>query len=480
MPTCIANNNFLLPHPFQKKVDTGSYNRFLTILSEQKNVAQAVFTFPIVCDDPLPYLTLLDPLKEFLFYNEKPDQQKAIAAGGSLTEITASGSGRFLNIHQAVEQVKNETLHFNSTSHDSGFHFLGGFSFFDEIKTDGWENFKSASFTLPKRLIIKDKNLSTLSIGIDLEQDRSVLQIHRQVLSELKSFKTSVPVDRTFTVNGRHHFSAITSAGSYEEWSAAITKAKRKIAEKKLDKIVLARELKVTSKMKYKLSNVLNRLRKQYPNCCTYLVRAGTSEAFIGSSPERLLSFQKGSFQTDALAGSMPRGETEEQDQLLEDKLTNSAKNKEEHYLVKKYIEEKLSSIIQSMEAPERPFVKKLANVQHLYTPVKFEFNLPITPLQVLYKLHPTPALGGYPQKKVVHYLQKHYLINRGWFGAPVGWINTNGSGEFMVAIRSGLVSEYSARLFAGCGIVADSEPGIEWEESQLKFIPMLSALNYE
>src|SRR5699024_8900148 len=115
-----------------------------------------------------------------------------------------------------------------------------------------------------------------------------------------------------------------------------------------------------------------------------------------------------------------------------------------------------------------------------LFTPMRGRMCNGYAPFLLLNQLHPTPAVGGYPQHKAFKYIRNIEPFNRGWFAGPVGWMNTDGAGEFSVAIRSGLVGPKTATLYAGCGIVADSDPAKEWEETKLKFLPMLSALNYE
>ncbi len=478
MPVCIAKKYLQLPPQFKKKIDHKAYNQFLERLCNQKHIKQAVFTFPFSCGNLLHFLTKLDPQNEFLFYREKPEQSQSTAAGGSLVEIKASGSDRFLAVQQQIQNVKNETLHFNTSGAGTGIRFLGGFSFFNEIESAEWNHFNSASFTLAKLLIFKNKSRSALSVAVRLNDKSSPESIHQQVLDELEKVNISVFDEQATTKNGHSRSITKTSSVSYDEWKTAIAKAKEKIAEKAFDKVVLARELRVSSQNKFNPVHILNRLRNHYPECCSFLIRHKTSDAFIGSSPERLLSFNGNYYQTEALAGSMQRGTNKSEDRNLENKLKNSHKNQQEHKLVIKHIKNILASQVQSIEISCNTSIKKLANVQHLYTPVRFESNA--SPLEFLSHLHPTPALGGYPQEKAVKYLSKNCLINRGWFGAPVGWMDSEGNGEFTVAIRCGLVGKHAARLFAGCGITVDSDPKAEWEESKLKFMPMFSALRNE
>src|SRR5699024_5280816 len=141
--------------------------QFLHTFCNAPEFKQAVFTFPFQQSDPLHYLNGLDAQNEFLFFNEKTSHQKTIAAGGSLKEITAAGPNRFAVIQRKIEALKSETLHLNATANaQNGFHILGGFSFFDHIETGGWRNFKSASFTLPKRAIIKN-GATSLSVSVE-------------------------------------------------------------------------------------------------------------------------------------------------------------------------------------------------------------------------------------------------------------------------------------------------------------------------
>ncbi|MDZ7682556.1 MAG: chorismate-binding protein [Fodinibius sp.] len=127
-----------------------------------------------------------------------------------------------------------------------------------------------------------------------------------------------------------------------------------------------------------------------------------------------------------------------------------------------------------------RPEVKKLSNVQHLYTPIRVQLKEQVTMLDVIEQLHPTPAVGGYPWGDAAHHIDELEQFDRGWYAGPVGWFNVNGDGEFAVGIRSGLFTKNKAHFFAGCGIVADSDPQSEWEETNLKLKPMLSALQYD
>lgn len=470
MAVSVLEENFQLPLPLARQMNTEAYYHFLEKLCSSDGANFAVFSLPFECSDLLPYLGTLDPNRELLFYFETPRQNQTIAAGGSLAKITAEGPDRFTAIEQQIQNYRTEILHFNQTS-GYGYSFLGGFSFFDQIEAAEWQGFQPASFTLPKRMLVKDADHTTVSISVRLQPNRTPEKIHRQLLNELKL----TPVSNSRNIPARETSYTQNPVIPYSEWRHTITDVKHNIADGKLSKIVLARQLSVLSNNEFNYSAILNRLRNKFPNCRTYLIRPNGASAFIGSTPEKMLSFRDTRYQTEALAGSMPRGSNAEDDKYYENKLYDSQKNRIEHELVVNHIKSIIEDEVENSYSPAEPVVAKLANVQHLRTPI--HFNSGSSPLQILKKLHPTPALGGYPQKEAMDYLEQNGLIKRGWFGAPIGWISGEGKGEFSVAIRGGLVNEKRAELFAGCGIVADSDAKNEWNESNLKFRPMLSAL---
>ena len=209
------------------------------------------------------------------------------------------------------------------------------------------------------------------------------------------------------------------------------------------------------------------------------MIRHNDTASFIGCTPERLASFQSNFILTEGLAGSISRGDTASEDVMLENDLLRSSKDLHEHKIVLSAIEQQLAPFSSNITHPTKPSVKKLSNVQHLYTPITASILEGVSKTELLKKLHPTPAVGGFPRAEAVKFIQQHEDFDRGWYAAPIGWINTSGNGEFAVAIRSGLIMKNQVRFFAGCGIVQDSDPQKEWEETNMKFIPMLTALKY-
>ncbi|HEY0970949.1 MAG TPA: isochorismate synthase, partial [Gemmatimonadales bacterium] len=196
--------------------------------------------------------------------------------------------------------------------------------------------------------------------------------------------------------------------------------------------------------------------------------------------PERLVALERGVVRATALAGSVRRGATPEEDAGLAASLMASAKDRLEHELVVRALREGLAELTDDVRAPEGPETVTMANVQHLHTPLTARPREGVGLLDLVARLHPTPAVGGVPRDEALAWLREHEELDRGWYAAPVGWIGADGDGEFAVALRSALIDGATATLFAGCGVMGDSDPAGELAESELKLRPMMQALEGE
>ncbi|NJK35504.1 MAG: isochorismate synthase [Oscillatoriales cyanobacterium SM2_2_1] len=262
-------------------------------------------------------------------------------------------------------------------------------------------------------------------------------------------------------------------------WRETIDRALSAIQEGTLKKVVLARALEVCAKSPWQHWGVLSRLQKQFPNCFNFLLESPDRRLFLGASPERLFQIESGRLTCDAIAGSIERGENPTQDQILADSLWHSDKDRHEHALVVQSICDRLRQCGLAPHPSDHPQLLKLANVQHLYTPIQAQ--LPQTSLQqvfsLLQSLHPTAAVGGEPRQQALDFLTAWEPRDRGWYAAPVGWLDGSGRATFAVGIRSAYLAGDRAELFAGAGIVAASRPEDETAETLLKFTAMLDAL---
>jgi isochorismate synthase len=239
---------------------------------------------------------------------------------------------------------------------------------------------------------------------------------------------------------------------------------------------VLARGIRVRAR-RLDPTRALRRLRAGYPGCTLFAVCRG-DRCFLGATPERLVRVRGGALHTAAVAGSAPRGLTAEDDARLGAGLLAGRKDRLEHDLVVEAIRDALSGMLETAPDTPEPVLLKVRNVQHLYTPYEGVLRRPHSVLELVDRLHPTPAVGGVPRDAALGWIRRHEGWDRGWYAGPVLWMDRAGEGESAVAIRSALLGETEGRLFAGCGIMADSDPDEEYAESMLKCRAMLSALN--
>ncbi|MFB6255143.1 MAG: isochorismate synthase MenF, partial [Haloplanus sp.] len=217
-----------------------------------------------------------------------------------------------------------------------------------------------------------------------------------------------------------------------------------------------------------------------YPDCYRFLIEPTADGAerpsFFGATPERLVSRRGRTVTTGALAGTTGRGDTPAEDDWLADELLRDEKNVHEHELVAETIREQLAPFASSISAGQRR-VRRLETVQHLFTPITATLDRDTHVLDLVEALHPTPAVGGLPPERALATIRETEPFDRGWYAAPVGWFDAAGNGTFAVAIRSALAREAETTLFAGVGVVADSDPEREWDEVQLKYRPILDEL---
>lgn len=439
-------------------------------------------TYRIEPVDPLACVEVLGREDTFNFYWEKPDRDLAFGAGGEVIRLRSGGDNRILELKEQIEEVQKRTHHFSPIQHRyGGIHFLGGGSFFDQIEEPIWKGFGAFSLTVPEWLFIRDGKLGLLTLTARKDRGLSTEQLKRHFLKMHEQLLPALNMDRDEVLERSMENGWILDPDGEEienRWMKMVDEVKQEIRQASFEKIVLARRFTARSKQPISPTLMLNRLRNQYHNCYSFLIHQKNSGTFIGSTPERLAYLNNRLLLTDGLAGSISRGESATEDALMEKQLLNSPKNLREHRYVVRSIARNLQPFSKNVDYPDRPGVKKLRNVQHLFTPITAYLKEESAYLDIISSLHPTPAVGGYPRKQALDYIRRFEEFDRGWYAGPVGWLNLNRCGEFSVAIRSGIIKDDTAHFYAGCGILSDSDPVTEWKESQLKFMPMVSAMN--
>jgi menaquinone-specific isochorismate synthase len=265
--------------------------------------------------------------------------------------------------------------------------------------------------------------------------------------------------------------------GDNGDYPGAVRTALGRIAAGEFNKIVLARTRTIRASKSLHPLRMLNGLRQRFPDCYAFSVANGKGQSFIGATPERLARVSRGVLETEALAGSAPRGATATEDAVHGGALLRSEKDRREQKLVLDSICRRLAPLGLTLEFPNEPALRKLANVQHLHTPVRATLPENVRLLDVISRLHPTPAVGGSPRDAAVARIRELEGFPRGLYAGALGWLNARGGGEFFVGLRSALVDGTTAQLFAGAGIVAGSSPEKELAETELKFRASQEAL---
>ncbi len=260
-------------------------------------------------------------------------------------------------------------------------------------------------------------------------------------------------------------------------WTAAVGSAVTRLRAGDAAKVVLAREVLARGDGVVSAAMVARSLRAAYPSCFIYLITGADGTAFVGASPELLVRRAGGRAFSQPMAGSVAHGATDAEDERLARQLEDSAKDKVEHRIVSDFVVEALRPFAMSLTAPA-PDVVRFTNIQHLATSVSAELlDPPANALELAAALHPTPAVGGWPRDAADALIDELEGMERGWYAGAVGWIDGRGDGEFAVALRCGLLWEDGARLYAGVGVMPDSDPARELEETELKFKALLTAL---
>jgi menaquinone-specific isochorismate synthase len=263
---------------------------------------------------------------------------------------------------------------------------------------------------------------------------------------------------------------------SEQEWKSRVADAISKIEDSRIDKVVLARDLVAMASSAIDSRPILQKLATNYPATWVFAV-----DGLIGATPELLLRLSRGMVTSRVLAGTIPKTGDDAKDLALAASLARSSKDLEEHEYAVRSVAEALEPFCSSTNVPDAPFVLHLANVMHLATDVTgalIESAKHVDAFALLKGLHPSAAVCGTPRNIAFDVIDEIEGMNRGRYAGPVGWIDARGDGELGIALRSGQITDNSIRIFAGCGIVAGSDPVIELAESAAKFEAMRSALN--
>ncbi|HXX39996.1 MAG TPA: isochorismate synthase [bacterium] len=410
---------------------------------------------------------------------DRPEDRFSLIGIGSAWECTASGPERFKETDAAWQWMQARAVGDTEgpTSWGAGLGAFYGFAFSPEGPASAeWSGYPAAWVVAPRLCIAQlgDRAWITLVLMVDPDSGRAADEEADACVGACRSVLGPGAHDRQ-GVAGTPVLRIVAEIPSGDAWRRAVGATAQAVGHGALSKAVLARALHCCSDH-FDAAGALRRLRTEYAGCTVFAIARG-NRCFLGATPERLVRVRDGTVTTGAVAGSAPRGGTAEEDRRFGEFLLASAKDRVEHTTVVEAIRSGLADLCATISVGAVPQLLVMRNVQHLCTPVVARLRDRRSILELAERLHPTPAVGGVPREKALRWICEHEGWDRGWYSGLVGWMDRAGEGEAAVAIRSALLQDTTALLFAGCGIVAGSDPDREYAESALKLRPMLSAL---
>ncbi|MCB8976182.1 MAG: isochorismate synthase [Ardenticatenaceae bacterium] len=424
---------------------------------------------------------LQQALGEARFFWSAANGGLTLAGFGIAADLFAWGKNRFQQIQQQAQELFADAVIDEAERPLAGPRLFGGFSFIDDFTPDNtWSIHYPAQFILPHYQLTQQGDESWLTLNAILPPDEMPEGLLPELRAALAARLDSFLTQRGKGVKGSKEKAKalrIEYPMSYEAWAAMIDHATETMRSGPLNKAVLSRVCEIRYAQKVDVDGALAYLNATYPDCYRFLFEPRPFHAFYGATPELIVEVNGRSLRTMGLAGSIGRGKTPAEDDALAQELLNSAKNQHEHALVVQSIRRRLEPLTSELTLPDQPDILQLGYIQHLFTPIQATLKNADGVLPILQNLHPTPALGGQPRELAMPFISRAEPVPRGWYGAPIGWLDHNLDGAFGVAIRSAITQDRRVWLYSGAGIVADSDPQAEWDETALKFRPMLNAL---
>lgn len=440
-------------------------------LTARREAETLVVSLPAPVAPPEIVLTLDGDPATGVFW--APADGAALAGLGACHHIRLDGADRLAALRARadalfarLEQVRHPLSAAPSPR------LLGGLSFAVGSADEGsWRPFGDGFFTLPRWLYRSDGERASLSLAIDRRagEEPAALAAELESMLELLAGAAAAP-DEALSALAVDARPLSVEQLPEEVWRRQVEAIRAAIAAGSFRKIVAARRAEVLFGARLEPVQLLARLRACGPHCRRFAFqRPGL--AFLGATPERLIRRRGRKIRTEALAGSIGSGERQAE------RLLASGKDLVEHRLVVEHVVARLEPLCRELDFERSPQIRELRNLLHLHTPIRGELAADTHVLDLVERLHPTPAVGGVPAEAATRWIAEHEPKPRGWYAGPVGWLDAAGDGEFDVALRSCLLAGRRALVYAGAGIMLDSDPQLEYQETDLKQRSLLAAL---
>ncbi|WP_168161163.1 isochorismate synthase [Desulfatibacillum aliphaticivorans] len=375
-----------------------------------------------------------------------------------------AGLGQAMVISGNSEKNASATLSRLWAGHPQAMAF-GGTAFAPDQKlSQEWTGFGPLRFTIP--VVELRRNGSTMELAFNhfSNQDLTETEAKAALQDRLKELESSR------SDSGRAEDTPVSreQIPSRKGWNSMILNALDKIKSGVINKVVLSRKMILTARSSWDAAPILARLAEVKDDSFVFFYKIAADKAFFGRTPERLLKLEGRSISVDAIAGTRPRGRDAGEDLEFEKELLDSPKEMEEHRIVSRYVEEQMDKIARDLQTGPRESILKLGALQHIFTQHCGELRNGHNVLDTLACFHPTPAVGGHPAREARSLILEWEPHRRGWYAGPIGWMTGEGA-EFAVGIRSALADGNRLHVFAGAGIVEESDPDSEWLETEQK-----------
>ncbi len=430
-------------------------------------------TAEIDLDDPAAAALATRAATDRWFCWEEPERGFALAGIGTAAEVVSRGPDRFREVTRDTSRLMRDRLAAEPSGLPAGAGpaWVGGFAFDHYGGSEPhWSSLPPALMVLPEVALAREheRTLLTLSALVTPGEDPEAVLV--RVRARLAALRADALPLLDPAPTGSVAVASAADPGAYE---AAVAQGVERIRAGELEKLVLAREVRAEGPRAHDPAAIYGALRELFPSCFCFCV--GTGEAtFLGASPELLVRRRGAGAQTVALAGSTRRSADPSVDDHLGEQLSRSAKNRTEHEIVVRRIERALRPHSVWVETGGEPVLIKVANIQHLATPIHAQLADSRSAVELAGVLHPTPAIGGEPHEQALAAIGELEGLDRGWYAGAIGWMDAAEDGEFCVGIRAALLRDRTAHVYAGNGIVADSDPADELAETELKLAALL------
>jgi menaquinone-specific isochorismate synthase len=447
---------------------------FLQSLDKSVNDRLVSFAFKVDYFDVLSSINSLISVFNDTFLFQSPESKYSFIALNTAMKLSVKGQTNVYDTAENYEQIKNSFINnWNEFQLDS-LPIICTAVKFDAIKqSDDWNDFEAINVFIPE-LAFYTNNGNTYGCFNFIQNEKTKYeQFQNYLLTQLTTVRETIASKKSVTKknNGYKFFE---DKNELNLWLNTSGNAIDVLSKGGIKKLVISRSHSFNLKYEPNWEELLNRLSLRFPDCYLFYFKENDSH-FFGSSPELFLKIFGNLAEVESVAGSAPRGEKFESDEMLEKYLQSSKKNHKEHEYVTEFISDILKKYSDKVIIKEEKKIKKLDNIQHLATKISAELKSDVHFLQIIEVLFPTPAVCGLPKDEAMLIIRKLESHDRGLYSGLIGWMDFEGNCELAVAIRSTLVKNNKVTAFAGAGLVKDSNLEEEFNETKLKLDPILS-----